>query len=233
MGRVDTPQIYEDLRHKLTYGVFAPGDKLKPVDLQADYGCSSNTVREVLLMLSKDGLVEFAMQRGFRVPEPSPERCHEIVTFRLLLEQEGAARSIQAGGLAWEAKLTAAHHQLSHIETRIVRGHGLQDNAQLWSSAEKAFHQTLISACGMPMLIETYARIYAQFRQQMIGLEKHNVPNYFHAIVGEHQAIVDAALARDEAKCRVAIYHHLKRNLLSAPPGDASTGDPGVLTDPG
>lgn len=214
MTRLSTAQIYDDLRRRLTYGVFEPGEKLKPADLQAGYGCSANSVREVLLLLSKDGLVEFALQKGFRVPTPTLERFHDIALFRIVLEQEGATRSIRSGDLAWEARLSAAHHQLSHIETKIVRSSELDPNKEIWSNAEEAFHQTLIAACGLPMLIETYAQVYLQFRQQMIGLERHFEADYFQSIIVEHQAILDAALARDEAACREAIYLHQERNLL-------------------
>jgi DNA-binding GntR family transcriptional regulator len=66
------------------------------------------------------------------------------------------------------------------------------------------------------MLIETYAKVYLQFRQQFVGQQRDFGSNYFEAIIEEHQAIVDAALARNEAGCRQAIYDHLKRNLQTA-----------------
>ncbi|MEK6216822.1 MAG: FCD domain-containing protein, partial [Boseongicola sp.] len=117
------------------------------------------------------------------------------------------------GGLAWEARLTAAHHKLRHIESQIIR-ESLQDvYVTLWSDAEFEFHDTLISASGSPILRETYANIYFQFRQQMVNLERDFGSDYFKAIIDEHQAILDAALARDVAGCQKAIYDHLKRNL--------------------
>ena len=48
--RVETSEIYEDLRAKLTTAHFTPGIKLKPSELQAQYGRSANTVREVLAL---------------------------------------------------------------------------------------------------------------------------------------------------------------------------------------
>ena len=38
--------------------------------------------------------------------------------------------------------------------------------------------------------------------------------SYFETVITEHGAIVDAALARDEAGMRARIYDHLKRNIL-------------------
>lgn len=212
--KAETPDIYDDLQRKLMDAVFMPGEKLKPADLQGEYGCSPNTIRDVLLRLAKVGLVEFEMQRGFRACMSSPERRHDVTQFRILLEQEGARLSMLQGGLPWEARLTASHHKLRHIETQIVR-ESLQDvYVTLWSDAEFEFHDTLISASGSPILRETYANIYFQFRQQMVNLERDFGRDYFKAIIEEHQAILDAALARDVGGCQKAIYDHLKRNLL-------------------
>lgn len=212
-ARTDTPDIYTDLQRKLMTAAFRPGQRLKPGDLQATYGCSANTVRDVLLRLSRVGLVDFEMQRGFRARATSPERRRDVTEFRILLEQEGMIRSMERGGVQWESEVAAAHHRLRHIETGIARAGELPPYLALWSDAEFAFHETLIAACGSDLLRDTYRSTYAQFRQQMVSLERDFGTNYFRQIIDEHQAILDAALARDAEACRRAIYDHLKRNL--------------------
>lgn len=208
-----TAGIYDDLHARLTTGGFASGERLKPGALQADYGCSANTIRDVLLRLSTVGLVVFEAQRGFRARQTSPAARRDVTRFRILLEQEGASLSMERGGVAWEAQLTAAHHKLGHIETRMARTGDPGEDRALWNAAEVEFHRTLISACGSPLLMETHGGIYARFRQQMFAAERDFGEDYFRAIIAEHQAILDAALARDAPACRQAIYDHLKRNL--------------------
>lgn len=192
---------------------FKPGERLKPAELQGQYGCAANTVRDVLMRLAHEGLAEFELQRGFRASRTSEAKRHDITRFRILLEHEGATQSMQRGGLEWEASLSAAHHKLRHIESQIAREDDVQPYMGLWSDAEIGFHQTLISACGSQILRDTYSSVYAQFRQQMVGVEREFGVNYFEAIIVEHKAILDAALARDIAACRQAIYDHLRRNL--------------------
>lgn len=194
-------------------GVLAPGLNLKPAELQGEYDCSPNAVRDVLMRLANLGLVEFRMQRGFRATESTLERRSDVARFRILLEQTGAIDSMRRGGLGWEAELAAAHHKLLHIERQIATEGGALTAMAFWTDAERAFHETLISACGSPMLIETYAKVYLQFRQQFVGQQRDFGLNFFEAIIAEHQAIVDAALSRDEEACRRAIHDHLKRNL--------------------
>ncbi len=164
--RMETEAIYAEMKTKLGAGVLRPGVKLKPAELQGEYGCSANTVRDVLMRLSNFGLVEFQLQRGFRATPSSLERRSDVAKFRLLLEQEGVAESMRHGGVAWEAQLAAAKQKLLHIERRIQSEGDLEPYQRLWTEAEWEFHQTLISACASPMLIETYERVYLQFRQQ-------------------------------------------------------------------
>lgn len=211
--RVETPDIYLDLQQKLMNAAFTPGEKIKPAELQGIYGCSANTIREILLRLSNIGLVTFEAQRGFRVAAANQAACNDITRFRIMLEQEGAAASMRLGGLQWESDLAASHHKLVHIEREIVREGELKDYITLWSAAERDFHQTLISACGSDVLRETYQRIYLRFRQQMVNLERQFVQSYFETVTSEHGRILEAALSRDEAACRLAIYDHLKRNI--------------------
>lgn len=190
--------------------------KLKPADLQGEYDCAPNTIRDVLMRLSNVGLVEFQLQRGFRATDSTLEQRSDVARFRILLEQAGAVDSMKRGGILWEADLAAAHQKLLHIERQIIGVGEVQTLLPYWTEAEREFHETLISACGSPMLIQTYAKVYLQFRQQFVGQQRDFGANYFEAIIREHQTIVDAALSRDEAACRQAIYEHLKRNLQTA-----------------
>lgn len=214
--RTNTNDIYIDLKRKLMTAHFRPGEKLKPLVLQGHYGCSANTVREVLLRLAKVGLVDFELQRGANAKHATPELRHDVTKFRILLEQEGAALSIQYGGVAWEASLSAAHYKLRHIETKIEADGDVHPHLELWSDAELEFHGTLISECRSPILRETYQNIYAQFRQQMISQERGFNSSFFRSIIDEHQAILDAALSRDPDACKAAIFDHLKRHLSVA-----------------
>lgn len=211
-ARRGTPEIYADLQRRLLTGGFAPGAKLMPSMLHSEYGCSANTVRDVLLQLSKVGLVEFEIQRGFRARTVSIRKRAEIARFRVLLEQEGAVASMRNGGLEWEAALAAAHHRLMHIECQFAKTQDQVPFVGIWSDAELAFHRTLLSQCRLPPLLETFDSIYMQFRQQMVGLESNCVPSYFHRIIQEHQAIVDAATDKDETRLRAAIHAHQARH---------------------
>lgn len=204
--------VFTDLRRRLISGEFNYGTKLRAEALRKDYGCAASTVRENLLRLSEVGLVEFQEQRGFRMPEYTLEKQHDITRIRIMLEREGACASIRKGGVDWEARLTAAHHKLSHIEKRMSAMGMVGDLPRLWSAAELEFHQTLISACGSETLIELHLTVYHRYRQ--IKIEADQALTDLAANIEEHENILAAAVQGDETAMRLRIYEHFKRHLL-------------------
>jgi DNA-binding GntR family transcriptional regulator len=207
----DESDIYKLLHQRLVTGGFASGIKLRPEHLRVQYHCSASTIRESLFRLSTVGLVDFQEQRGFRVTSASNALKHELTHMRILLESEGACLSIRLGGVAWEARLSAAHHKLSHIETRARSTKELEPLVDLWSAAEQEFHETLIDACGSSVLKRSHGVIYQQFFQQLINSEKDQM--YVPENITQHQGILAAALDRDEELVRSRIHDHLARNL--------------------
>jgi len=203
--------IFADLRRRLTSGEFSYGSKLRAEVLRKDYGCAASTMRETLLRLAAIGLVEFQEQRGFRMPEYSKDKQNDITEMRIMLESEGACRSIRNGGVDWEARLTAAHHKLSHIESRMSALGMVDDLPRLWSEAELEFHQTLISASGSETLLEMHLMVYNRYRQ--IKIESDKVLTDLAANIEEQNNILDAAVSGDPDLMRRRIYEHFERHL--------------------
>ena len=203
--------IYDNLRHRLIANGFDHGARLRAEVLRLEFGCSASTIREVLFRLSTVGLVKFQEQRGFRVPQRSAELLIELTHMRVLLEGEGTALSIRNGGVGWEARLTAAHHQLSHIEKRIHTADDSTPLENLWFNAEQEFHETLISACKSETLKTMHARIYAQFRQQLMVADRSF--DFISDNIQHHFGILEAALSGNEMLTHQKIHDHLARHL--------------------
>ena len=206
-----TPELLAILRDRLSMAHYRLGEKLRPATVAEEFGVSSNTAREVMLRLSGAGLLSYEDQRGFRVSPRSAALRHELTEFRILIEQQGAVRSIQRGGIDWEAAMTAAHHKLSHIEARIARTSDMRPLLKPWNDAELEFHLSVMGAADLPILRDTFRTVYARFRQQVILPDR----GYAHhgANIPEHLRILEAALDRDAAECQQAIHDHLSRNL--------------------
>ena len=198
--------IYEHLRKDILNGAFDPGEKLKLESLRSHYHAGTNALRESLSRLSSEGLVEAEDQKGFRIAKTSQNRLSELTRFRTLIEIDGAIHSIRNGGLEWESNLVAAHHRLGYVEEKMH-----QDpvaNFALWSQYDWEFHETLLSACGSELHKHYHKQIFDQFRQFVIvELKTHGFRG--GEIVDEHEAIVNAAVARDEEATQKALQKHI------------------------
>ncbi|WP_270725942.1 GntR family transcriptional regulator [Shimia sp. Alg240-R146] len=206
--------IYDAMRDRLVNGHFKPEQRLKATDLGVEFGCSASAMRETLFRLSTVGLVDFQEQRGFRLPASSLKLQQELTQMRILLECEGVCLSIRFGDLGWEARLTAAHHKLRHIESRVKVDTTDRDTLILWTQAELEFHQTLLEACGSTLLMTMHEMVYQQFRQQLITNDR--MFRFVPENIDQHQDIIDAALGRDEELVCKRLITHLSRSLVDA-----------------
>lgn len=198
--------IYETLRSDILNGAFQPGSKLKLEQLKERYRAGTNALRESLTRLSSEGLVDAQEQRGFRVAETSLDRLRDLTRLRVLLEVDGARRSLETGGLEWESALVAAHHKLAHIERQMQA----DPNAfiEIWSQYDWEFHTALLAACGSRLHCRYHRQIFDQFRQfVVIELETHGFRG--EEIIAEHEAILNAALSRDADRCAEALQAHI------------------------
>lgn len=184
--------LYDAVRTKILLGQVEPGARLALSDIAEEQGVSLGVVREAATRLASEGLVQASPQQGFRVRSVSVPDLIDLTWIRLELESPAIRRSIENGGLAWEAELVAAHHMLAL--TPIQTDEGTINPA--WAAAHSEFHTVLASACESPILI--------RIRQQLFDASE--VYRYWSAraggaphrdVVGEHTQILEAALARD------------------------------------
>jgi DNA-binding GntR family transcriptional regulator len=82
-------QIYEHLRERIQTGQFTFEDRLVDVDIASEFGVSRMPVREALMQLVHDGMIE-SSTRGFILRRYSDQEIEEIFEIRRLLEPAAA-----------------------------------------------------------------------------------------------------------------------------------------------
>jgi DNA-binding GntR family transcriptional regulator len=182
---------------------------------------SMGAVREALSRLAAELMVVAAAQRGYTVATLSFDELTDLTSTRVSIEQLCLRAAIEEGGVDWEAALLAAHHRLQRLSEVEPSDHCRISEA--WSKAHGAFHLSLVAGCRSAWLHKFRASLYLQterYRQLSVPLR-----TVERDVAGEHQALCDAALARDAARaCALMRTHLLKTTdillgspLLSAP----------------
>ncbi|AYZ67961.1 FCD domain-containing protein [Burkholderia multivorans] len=201
-------QAYDYLQSDLLAGVFSPGEKLRPQALQERYGVGISPIREALMQLSCDGLVANEGQRGFRVAGVSKEDLFDILETRKKIEKDLLADAIKRGDEEWGAQITAAFYKLVH--TPLPADHDIPA-ANRWELAHRRFHAALLSAARSEWLHridEQLVRHSERYRRMRITGP---LPKEILArdIVTEHQALMEAVLARDTKRAQALLLAHI------------------------
>jgi GntR family transcriptional regulator, carbon starvation induced regulator len=225
------------LRQAIIGGRFQPGARLRLDELRSEFGVSLSPLREALMGLTAERLVDVEAQRGFRVPPVSETALKEITTLRMDFECMALRAAIEQGDLNWESAIAGTLHRLMRTG-RAPSGEGLQE----WESAHRAFHMSVLSACNMPLLLNFCSVLHDHSdRYRRMFLKTHagdrDVP-------GEHARIAELTMARETDDACALLRQHIGRTgenvriALTAeppqqsPPARASTRGRGGLSQP-
>jgi DNA-binding GntR family transcriptional regulator len=209
MARVTTrgENVFLQLRSDILSGRLLPGQRLQFSELNARYLTSVGVLREALSRLAEQELVISEPQQGFRVVPVSPEDLRDLTEARVEIETIALRRALEAGDLAWESRLVAAHHVLDG--TAELRADDPRQVNEDWSVAHANFHVVLLEACPVRRLREIAAalrdaaELYRRWSRHLGGEQFRDIP-------GEHRALLDAALARDVDGAVAMLKQHIE-----------------------
>lgn len=209
-------QIADQIRGAVVAGEFATGARLPAErDLARQLGVSRPSLREALIALEVEGVVEVRTGSGIYVlrkprhktSAPPPESTEwgplQLMRARELVEGEVAALAARH---AKKADLDAMERALQTMREEVADGRGPREG-------DEAFHNAIAQACGNEVLRDT-VRQYEQARYAPIFTR---LGGYFetrsswNAALREHAAVLQAIRSRDADAARLAMHHHLRR----------------------
>jgi DNA-binding GntR family transcriptional regulator len=140
--------VHRLVREKIVAGTLPPGSRLPDFQLAAELGVSRTPVREALLRLVREGLVENDPNRGFFVAPLSRQEVRE--TYPLVWTLECLA--LQSCGPPTPAQIQA----LRRINAELA---AVADDALRRQELDLRWHETLVEPCGNQRLIELLAAL--------------------------------------------------------------------------
>lgn len=199
-------KAYVFVRDQVLTSPAATGTFLSEQDLATRIGVSRTPVREALLMLQAEGLVEMVPKRGAHVPAMSGRQISELMDLRGVLERHAATTSLRAGNVPASAMRSILVEQEDLADNRT------DDAAKDFIDLDGKFHQILVDAAGSELLSRTYAGLRA--RQLRVGLTAlFSAADRQRNVCTEHEAIVTALEGGDEGLVQRAIDDHLEVTL--------------------
>ncbi|MFC9132758.1 GntR family transcriptional regulator [Streptomyces sp. NPDC057099] len=179
------------------------GAFLSEQELADRIGVSRTPIREALLQLAAEDLVELVPKRGARVSPLTGREIRELMELRGIVERY-AAQELVSGGVAPVAELRSLLERQRELTGA--------DQAREFIAVDHCFHAALVSAVGNALLDRHYEGLRSrQVRTGVVAL--FNQQGRQEAVLGEHEAILDALEAGDAQAACAAIDHHLESTL--------------------
>ena len=198
-------QVYQYLKTALIKGELHAGEIYSEQQLADQLNVSRTPVREAVLRLMNEGMLEVRANRGWTVRPVSEDDLREIVAARLAIE----GYSIR--WLAAEAPEPVRQKTLAHLSAvqEKSRPFIVGDRKHYeFMKLDTEFHTRLIAATGNSYLI----RIHEQMRtklEQAVFTSLHHTRRHAEAWE-EHAAILAGVGRRDEADAMRAFLAHMR-----------------------
>ena len=197
-------QVYTHLRTRMQKGDVGPEDRLVDYEIAAELAVSRMPVREALLQLKNEGLLE-GTSRGFVLRRFTPADITQIFEIRLLLEPAAAAEACKNASLEAIARMKVASDasEKAHNDDDIVA----------YMAANSAFRSTWISQVPNTHLAEMINRLAAHF--EAVRLATLRNPTYRASSLESTQRITAAFLEHDPQKAIEGVQYNLRSSAAS------------------
>jgi DNA-binding GntR family transcriptional regulator len=176
------------MRQRILDNEWAPGHRALEQELALALGMSRTPVREALIRLQKEGLVEVMPRHGMRVLPISADDMRDI--YEMLTALEAMAAEL-AGRRRPDERALKPLLDATHAMTLALKSEDLEG----WAAADESFHRHLVALSGNRLLIEAVQNCWDRaHRARMVTLRLRPKPTHS---TREHEEVVRKIRAGD------------------------------------
>ncbi len=192
-------RIYAALRDRIVALELPPGAPLPEKEFAEAFGVSRTPVREALLRLAEENLVDIYPQIGTFVSRISAAAARDAMAIRGALERFATREAAKRADAAAIAALDR--------DLRDQRAAAAASDIAAFHEADEAMHQTIAVIAGHPNIWRVVKREKVNIdRVRLLSL---HMRGRFRSVIGEHVRIVEAIRAGDPDAAEAAMDAHL------------------------
>ncbi|RQN08893.1 GntR family transcriptional regulator [Aeromicrobium camelliae] len=192
-------QLHDVLRHRITTGVMAPGSRIDSGAIAAEFGVSKTPIRDALIKLEHERLVETRPRSGSFVVRPTRQDVHEVCQLRKGLEW-------LATGIAAQKMSTA---QIADLRAQAVAALEAAEAGDFepFFESDTRLHREIIEFTGNSRLIASRSSVEPfVYWLRVLGATG---ANRIAGSTARHLKILDAMAERDVAAAQSHAATHL------------------------
>lgn len=196
-------QVYAALRESVITGELSPGARISENELALRYGVSRTPVREAIIQLAEEDLLEVLAQRGTLVSRISVVDVREMQFIRQTLERASLRHAAERMNAEAERALARVlRNQVEAAEAGDTLG---------WFATDEDFHRTLLEVAGHPKVWSIVGSAKAHLdRVRILSLPEASAFSDLHA---EHVSILEHLVEGDADGADRVMAAHLHRAL--------------------
>jgi DNA-binding GntR family transcriptional regulator len=196
---------YQEMKRRMIRGLVPPGARISERSLSEALGVSRTPLREALLQLQKERLVERTASGGWRVPRLGERSVRDIFAVRKQLEVLAVRLSVER----------ASDHEVAALESFLAASESAftQHDTESMTSANGGFHTAVYRSAHSPWLETTMEPVRSQtIRIRFLIAGQVKSPEYSEG----HRQIFDALAARNVRIAEAIMADHVEQDLLVA-----------------
>lgn len=214
-SRLLSDHIADQLREAIVEGQLEPGQRIVEREIAKVMQTSRGPVRDALLLLENEGLVERYTHRGTFVTSLTREDAEEIWTLRQAIESVVVDYVLKR---ATAEDLEALDNLVEEMDAKVKAGYSLSDATEL----DLEFHRTLCRISGHKRALAAWEAQSSQTRVLLLGHRKRNPRDFPDRAVAWHHRLVDALRDGDVERSQEELRKHLATTVdgLIIPSGE-------------
>jgi DNA-binding GntR family transcriptional regulator len=203
-----TETVYIALREKILSNELRPGTQMLEQELVQLFGVSRTPVREALIRLQNEHLVQIIPRHGMRVRNVSMADIEEV--FQVQTSLEATAAAAVAARRPGARELKALERTCTEMDRALAR-----DDRDAWAAAHEAFYARLIELSENPRLMQIVGECSDQVRRvreltlRLITLDESQTQTLRDIVDALRQGDADAA----QALCRESRSRNLQTQI--------------------
>ncbi len=194
-------QVYEYVFHRIKIGKIAVGDKIDEAELIKELGISRTPIREALIQMTSDNLLENVPRKGFfvkSVDEVEMQECFAVIAQLDAYAMELAMPNIEKDHIS---RMTTAVDKMSLAISKA--------DEDMYYDWEEEFHTVYREVCGNKVLTNMIRELTRKaFRSEAFTKNTATKKDYWEIVNGDHAALVEAVERRDIEAAKRCLRKH-------------------------
>lgn len=200
-----TEMVADEVRARIIDGRIRLGAGLSEKGLAAELGISKTPVREALLQLKQEGLVQVQPQRGTYVFRLEPEQVVMLSELREVLEIAAAQAALTRNAAALAERMNSLYGEMRDAYEA--------DDRVAYHKLDGAYHEALIELSGNDYIRNAYRQI--SFCIAALRSRLSNEAQLNKLSIADHREMLRLIKARDAAGLKKLLRSHIEQTKRS------------------